>query len=174
MLGLMQQAGRTHVLAVLLRCRCWLMCAHCWLLCAHCLLMSAHCLLMCAHCWLMCAHCLVMCSHCVCWCRRRMLMDGQMKRLLRKPGRTTESATTQPLWITFRHAATLVSGSCLLNSLIRTLPFKSNTGSTPFCHGACSPLSKLLVHEMLLTRCPKAQNLDRRAQLFILVAMVGY
>ena len=27
-----------------------------------------------------------------------------MKRLLRKLGRTIESATTQPLWITFRHA----------------------------------------------------------------------
>ena len=49
-------------------------------------------------------------------------MGGQTKRLLRKLGRTIESATTQPLWITFRHADTFVSGSCLSQSLIMTLP----------------------------------------------------
>ncbi len=125
--------------------------ADCWLVCSHCLLMCSHCLLMCSHRRLMCSHCLLMCSHYVGWCRRRMLMGGQMKRLLRKLGRTIESAMTQPLWITFRHAATSVSDSCLPNSLIITLPFKLKSGPMPLCHGVCNPFGTLLLHKMPLT-----------------------
>jgi len=46
------------------------------------------------------------------------------------------------------------SGSCLPHSLIMTLPSKPKTGSTPLCHGACKPFSKLLLHGMPQTRCP--------------------
>ena len=73
-----------------------------------------------------------------------------MKRLHRKLGRTIESAMTRPLWITFRHAALFVSVSCLPHSLIKTLPFKLNSGSTPLCCGACNPFSKLHLHGMPL------------------------